>query len=452
MKTTRKNSLTWKLLPALGLVGWLITFVLFTGLDARVEAQDNTITQLRQKIDQLASEVEPRCITWRRDIHQHPELGNREVRTSKLVADHLRALGLEVKTGIAHTGVVGILWGNRPTPVVALRADMDALPVTETTGLPFASKVKTMYEGKEVGVMHACGHDAHTAMLMAVAEVLSKVKDQIPGTVKFIFQPAEEGAPKGEKGGAELMVQEGALEAPKVEAIFALHVMSVQAPMGLVLYRSGGYLASADRLAITIKGSQAHGGMPWHGIDPIVVSSQVVMGLQTIVSRQTDLTTTPAVVSIGTIHGGNRFNIIPDKVEMEGTLRVFDKKIQQSIQEQIRKKAQSIAESAGASAEVTIEKYCPLTYNDPKLTQMMVPTLQRVAGKDKVIIGNQVTGSEDFAYYQEKIPGFYFLLNAKLEGGKPVPNHSPNFTVDEKALVTGIRALSNLAVDYLNKP
>lgn len=452
MKTAVENLPKYKLFSALFLMGWLLTLLPLIGPAVRAEAQENKINQLRQKIDQLASEAESRCITWRRDIHQHPELGNREVRTSKLVADHLRALGLEVKTGIAHTGVVGILRGNRATPVVALRADMDALPVTETVDVPFASKVKTTYEGKEVGVMHACGHDAHTAVLMAVAEVLSKVKDQIPGTVKFIFQPAEEGAPKGEKGGAELMVQEGVLESPKVEAIFALHVMSVPAPIGLILYRSGGFLASADKLTVTIKGSQAHGGMPWHGIDPIVVSSQVVMGLQTIVSRQTDLTTTPAVVSIGMIHGGNRFNIIPDKVEMEGTLRVLDKKIQQTIQERIRKTARSIAESAGASAEVTIEKYCPLTYNDPTLTQMMVPTLQRVAGKDKVLAGNQMTGSEDFAYYQEKIPGFYFLLNAKPEGGKPVPNHSPNFYVDEKALVIGVRALSNLAIDYLNKP
>ncbi len=433
-----------KLIFILGLA-ILATTILYSDLFS----QEAKINPLWAKIDQLSSEVESKCITWRRDIHQNPELGNREFRTSKLVAEHLQSLGMEVKTGVAHTGVVGILRGKKDTPVVALRADMDALPVTEAVDVPFASKVKTQYEGREVGVMHACGHDAHTAVLMAVAEVLSKIKDQIPGTVKFIFQPAEEGAPKGEEGGAYLMVKEGVFASPKVDAIFGLHVTSVPAPVGMIFYRSGGLMASADRLAIVIKGSQTHGAMPWRGVDPVVVASQIVMGLQTIVSRQTDLTATPAVVTIGNIHGGNRFNIIPEKVEMEGTIRVFDSKIQNDIHDRIRKTARSIAESSGAIAEVTIEKFCPVTFNDRNLTQQMVPTLERVAGKGKVLIGNQATGSEDFAFFQEKVPGLFFFLNVKPEGGKPTPNHSPNFYTDEKALIVGIRAMSNLAIDFL---
>jgi amidohydrolase len=412
-------------------------------------SQEVKINPLWAKIDQLSAEVESKCISWRRDIHQNPELGNREFRTSKLVAEHLKSLGLEVKTGIAHTGVVGILRGKKDTPVVALRADMDALPVTEAVDVPFASKVKAQYECREVGVMHACGHDAHTAVLMAVAEVLSKIKDQLPGTVKFIFQPAEEGAPKGEEGGAYLMVKEGVLASPKVDAIFGLHVNSVPAPVGMIFYRSGELMASGDRLAIVIKGSQTHGAMPWAGVDPVVVASQIVMGLQTIVSRQTNLTATPAVVTIGNIHGGNRFNIIPEKVEMEGTIRVFDSKIQNDIHDRIRKTARSIAESSGAIAEVTIEKLYPVTFNDPNLTQQMVPTLERVAGKGKVLIGRQATASEDFAFFQEKVPGLFFFLNVKPEGGKPIPNHSPNFYVDENALIVGIRAMSNLAIDFL---
>jgi amidohydrolase len=433
-----------KLIFILGLA-ILATTILYSDLFS----QEAKINPLWAKIDQLSSEVESKCITWRRDIHQNPELGNREFRTSKLVAEHLQSLGMEVKTGVAHTGVVGILRGKKDTPVVALRADMDALPVTEAVDVPFASKVKTQYEGREVGVMHACGHDAHTAVLMAVAEVLSKIKDQIPGTVKFIFQPAEEGAPKGEEGGASLMVKEGVLASPKVDAIFGLHVASGPMPLGMIFYRSGGFMASADKLTIVIKGSQTHGAMPWRGVDPVVVASQIVMGLQTIVSRQTDLTATPAVVTIASIHGGNRWNIIPEKVEMEGTIRVFDSKIQNDIHDRIRKTARNIAESSGANAEVTIEKYGPVTLNDPNLTRQMGPTLERVAGKGKVFTGIQLTGSEDFAYFQEKVPGLFFFLNAKPEGGKPTPNHSPIFYVDENALIVGIRAMSHLAIDFL---
>lgn len=410
--------------------------------------QDAKINPLWVKIDQLSSELEPKCISWRRDIHQNPELGNREFHTSKLVAEHLQLLGMEVKTGIAHTGVVGILRGKQDTPVVALRAEMDALPVTEAVDVPFASKVRTMYEGKEVGVMHACGHDAHTAILMAVAEVLSKIKDELPGTVKFIFQPAEEGVPKGEEGGASLMVRQGVLESPRPEVIFGLHVIAA-APTGMIGYRSGGFMASSDGLKIVIKGSSTHGALPWSGVDPIVIASQVILGLQTIISRQTDLTATPAVVTIGSIQGGIRFNIIPDRVEMLGTIRVFDSKIQKEIHERIRKTATMIAESAGAKAEVTIDPGTPVVFNDPGLTQKMIPTLERVAGKGKSFTALQVTTSEDFAYYQEKIPGLFFFVGITPAGSKGAPNHSPQFYVDERGLIVGIRAMSNLAVDYL---
>jgi amidohydrolase len=411
--------------------------------------QKTKVNPLWAKIDQLSSEVESKCIVWRRDFHQNPELGNREFRTSKQIAKHLQRLGLEVKTGIAHTGVVGILRGKKDRPVVALRADMDALPVTETVDLPFASKVKVLYEGQETGVMHACGHDAHIAVLMAVAEVLSRLKKELPGSVKFIFQPAEEGAPKGEEGGAMLMIKEGVLRSPKVDAIFALHVFSAPAPAGMVFYRSGPMLASADILTIVIKGSQTHGGMPWMGVDPVVVASQVVLGLQTIISRQTDLTATPAVITIGTIHGGNRFNIIPEQVELAGNIRVLDSKKQMEIHDRIRKTAVGIAGGSGAEAEVDIKKYYPVTFNDYNLTLKMVPTLERVSGKGKVMIGPQMTGSEDFSFFQEKVPGLYFFLNVKPEGGKPIPNHSPNFFIDESVLIKGIRLMANLAVDFL---
>lgn len=363
------------------------------------------------------------------------------------MADHLRSLGIDVKTGVAHTGVVGVLRGKKEAPVIALRADMDALPITEAGDLPFASKVRTTYEGKEVGVMHACGHDAHTAILMAVAEVLSKIKDELPGTVKFIFQPAEEGVPKGEEGGASLMVRQGVLESPKPDAIFGLHVVNI--PIGRIRYRSGGFQASSDVLRIVIKGSSTHGALPWSGVDPIVIASQVILGLQTIVSRQTDLRATPAEVTIGSIQGGVRFNIIPDRVEMEGTIRVFDSKIQKEIHERIRKTATMIAESGGAKAEVTIDPYAPVVFNDPGLTQKMIPTLERVAGKGKLSTALQETASEDFAYYQEKIPGLFFNVGRTPEGSRGAPSHSPRFYVDDRGLIVGIRAMANLAVDYL---
>jgi len=415
----------------------------FDQKDALLTGQGSKDDALWTQIDQLSSQAEPKCVAWRRDIHQYPELSWQEVRTGKLVAEHLQALGLKVKTGVAKTGVVGILRGKKDTPVVALRADMDALPVTEAVDVPFASKVKAQLEGKEVGVMHACGHDAHTAILMAVAEVLSQMREEIPGTVIFLFQPAEE---RGE--GAAAMIREGALESPKADAIFGLHVQSA-IPLGMIGYRPGGFLASSDLLKITIQGKQTHGAYPWMGIDPIVVAAQVILGLQTIVSRQTDLTATAAVISIGSIQGGVRFNIIPDKVEMAGSIRALDSKIQNEIHERIRMTTQMIAESAGAKAEVTIDRLAPVTFNNPDLTAKMIPTLERVVGQGKTLLMRPQTGSEDFSYFQEKIPGLYFFLGITPEGGKVVPLHSPNLYVDEKALMIGIRAMSHLAVDYL---
>jgi amidohydrolase len=397
-------------------------------------------TSLAPDIERLAKEIESRVIEWRRDFHQNPELGNREFQTSEKVAEHLRRLGIEVRTKVAHTGVVGILRGAKDTPVVALRADMDALPVTELVDVPFASKNK--------GVMHACGHDAHTAILMGVAEVFSKLKDRLPGTVKFIFQPAEEGPPPGEEGGAYLMVKQGVLESPKTDAIFGLHV-SPFAPVGTIAFRSGGMLASSDRFKVVVKGKGTHGAMPWAGVDPIVTASQIILGFQTIISRQTDLTVTPAVITVGTIKGGTRANVIPGEVEMEGTTRGFDPKVRTEIHEKMGKMAKSIAEAAGATAEATFYRGVPVTYNDPALTVQMTPTLQRVAGPGKALPAPQNTGAEDFSFFQEKIPGLFFILGTNAPGQKPVPNHSPHFTIDEGALGLGVRAMSNLAVDFL---
>jgi amidohydrolase len=412
------------------------------------------------KIEQLSLEIEAKAVAWRRNIHQHPELGYQEFRTAKFVADHLKNLGMQVRTGVAQTGVVGILRGERDAPVAALRADMDAVTVTEAVDVPFKSKIKTMYMGKEVGVMHACGHDVHTAVLMAVAEVLSKVKDELPGTVKFIFQPAEEitPIPKGERGGgsslfkepgASLMIKEGVLESPRPDAIFALHV-GVSYPVGAILYRSGGILSYVDVLEIIIKGSQTAAGAPWNGIDPFVVASQVILGLQTIVSRQTNLLLGPAVISFGVIQGGHDFGTIPDKVEMVGTIRGFDPKIRKEMHERIQRTTKMIAESAGATAEIKIDKLLPVTFNDPNLTKQMIPTLERVAGKQNLSVLPQGTYGEDFSFYQEKIPGLYFAIGNIPPGGKIIPNHSPYYYVDEKAILVGIRAMTNLAVDFLS--
>ena len=411
-------------------------------------ATAQSLEALRTAIDEAAVAVEADVITWRRDIHAHPELSNREFRTAGVVADHLHSLGLEVQTEIAHTGVIGVLRGGQPGPVVALRADMDALPVTEMVDLPFASKVRTEYNGQEVGVMHACGHDLHVAILMGVASILTEMKDDLPGTVKFIFQPAEEGAPAGEEGGAELMLREGAFNDPRPEAIFGLHVWP--APVGEISYLPGPFMASADAYSITITGRQTHGAVPWGGVDPIVVGSQIVLGLQTIASRQLDVTATPSIITVGTFHGGVRSNIIPDQVELTGTVRTFLPDVRRDIERRMRQTVESIAESAGATAELTMDYGYPVTVNDPALTLQMLPTLKRVA--PSVAEATKITGAEDFSYFANEVPGLFVFLGVSPPGTdfETVPrNHSPYFFADEDALITGVRVLANLAVDYM---
>jgi len=410
---------------------------------------------LRTAVEQRAQAVTPKVVAWRRDIHQHPELSNQEIRTAKLVADHLRALGLEVRTGVAKNGVVGVLRGGKPGPVVALRADMDALPVTELVDLPFKSVARGTWNGQEVGIMHACGHDHHVAILMGAAEVLAGMKADLPGTVKFIFQPAEEGVPQGDTGGAGEMIKEGVLEDPAPSAIFGLHVWPF--PTGIVGLRSGPLMAASDWLYITVKGRQTHGALPWGGVDPIVVSSQIVLALQTITSRQIDLTKVPAIITVGRIQGGNRGNIIPDSVIMEGTVRTFDEAMRSDIKERIRRTAEHIAQSAGGTATVSFGSgNNPVTYNDPSLTERILPTLKRVAGDSNVVTSQLSTPAEDFALYQQKIPGVFFFLGITPRDKDPMTaprNHSPYFFADESALPVGVRLMANVAVDYLtSKP
>jgi amidohydrolase len=408
-------------------------------------------TRLDAEIDRRAAQVQGKVVAWRRDIHAHPELSNRETRTAELVAQHLRSLGLEVRTGVARTGVVGVLRGGRPGPVVALRADMDALPVTEEVDLPFASKVRATFNGQDVGVMHACGHDAHVAMLMGAAEVLAGMRRDLPGTVKFIFQPAEEGAPAGERGGAEVMIEEGVLENPKPGAIFGLHVFPY--PAGEIRYRPGGTMASSDAFRVVVRGRQTHGAQPWAGIDPIVIASQIVLGLQTIASRQVDVTAAPAIVTVGAINGGVRYNIIPDSVVMVGTIRTFDAAVRRDIHQRLRRTAESIAQSGGASALVVIDTGPPVTYNDPALTERMLPSLRAAAGPSRVALAPLITAAEDFSRYQQRIPGLFFFLGITPPGTDPrtvAANHSPRFFVDEAAFPVGVRALARAAVDYLS--
>jgi len=408
---------------------------------------------LASHIDAAVAAIVPRLVAWRRNIHEHPELGNREVRTAALVAAHLRALEFdEVRTEVGVTGVVGLLRGAKPGPVVALRADMDGLPVEERTAVPFASKARTTWNGESVGVMHACGHDAHVAILMAVASVLAGVRGELAGSVKFIFQPAEELPPEGEEGGAELMIKEGCLKDPAPGAIFGLHVTSIL-PTGVIGWRAGPAMASSDRFRITVRGRQTHGAMPWRGVDPVVTAAQVVLGLQTIVSRQVDLTREPAVVTVGAIKGGNRENIIPDTVEMRGTIRSFDETMRDDIHSRVKDTAEHIASAARAGCDVCVVKNYPVTINDTELTHATLPTLERVAGANGLIAMPKVAGSEDFSFYQHVVPGFFFFLGVTpptQDAKTAAPNHSPLFYIDEDGLPLGVRALAHAAVDWLH--
>jgi amidohydrolase len=399
-----------------------------------------------------AERLEPKVIAWRRDLHQNPELGNREFRTSKRIAEHLKSLpGIEVREKVAHTGVIGLLKGGKPGPVVALRADIDALPVEEQVDVPFRSQVKTEWNGAQCGVMHACGHDAHTAILMGVAEILAGMREHIQGTVKFIFQPAEEGAPGDEEGGARLMIKEQALEDPKVDAIFGLHVTSNH-HTGKVGYRSGPMMASSDTLKVFVRGTQTHGAMPWRGVDPIVVGAQIVMGLQTIVSRRVDIAKEPSVVTVGSIHSGNRDNIIPDDLRMEGTIRTFDEQQRDDIHAHVKHISEMIAAAGGAKATVQILRGYDVTVNHPELTAWAIPTMQRIAGEANVGVVDKVCGAEDFAFFQKVVPGLFYRLGCTPPDKairESAPNHSPRFFVDERCLKLGVKVQCALALDWL---
>lgn len=402
------------------------------------------------KLDNEYAAIEEKVVEWRRYFHEHPELSNREFETAKKIAAHLESLGIEVQTGVGHTGVVGILKGNKPGKVVALRADMDALPVTERNDLPFKSTVTSEYLGKEVGVMHACGHDTHVAILMGVAEVMSKHKDKIKGTVKFIFQPAEEGPPPGEEGGAALMIKEGVLQNPDVDAIFGLHINS-QTPVGMVRYKSGGTMAAAQRFQIDVKGKQSHGSQPWSGVDPILISAKIIDGLQTIISREMELTNEAAVITVGKITSGVRNNIIPETAEIVGTIRTLDYDMQKQLNRRMREMVKSIAEAYRGEATVDISDGTAITYNNPELTAQMVPTIEAVAGKENVVVGKAVTGAEDFSFYSEKVPGLFFFLGGMAPGTtESYPHHTPDFLIDDSGLLLGVKTLTQMSFDYLN--
>lgn len=425
--------------------------VLFIAISMQLLAQQD-ITKLRGAMMTAADKIETRCIEWRRDFHEHPELGNRETRTATIVAAHLRKLGLDVKEGVAKTGVVAILKGGKPGPCIALRADMDALPIIENAKVPFASKERTVYNGQDVGVMHACGHDSHTAMLMSVAEILAGFKNEIKGTIKFIFQPAEEGPPEGEEGGAELMVKEGVMENPKVDVVFGLHIESdIQA--GDIEYKPGAFMASSDWFHIVVKGKGAHGARPWKGVDPIQVAAQIIEGLQTIVSRQVDLPKAPVVITVGKIHGGVRNNIIPEECVLDGTIRTLDAEMQKQVWEKIKFTASKIAEASGAIAETVITPKTLITYNTPDLVMKMIPSLEAAAGKNNTRERTWETGAEDFSFYGTKAPAFFFYLGGMPRGADPkkAPNHhTADFYIDEAGMKTGIKAFCNLVLDYMN--
>jgi amidohydrolase len=423
-----------------------INLTIIIGLTCFSSAQ----AQQPQQAVVISDQLEQKVIEWRRDLHQNPELSNREFRTAKVIAEHLNKLGLDVQTGVAHTGVVGVLVGGKPGPTIALRADMDALPVIEQTDVPFKSTTMSEYRGKEVGVMHACGHDLHMAMLMGAAEKLASIKEQVAGTVVFIFQPAEEGAPKGEEGGAELMLKEGLFKKHEPEVVFGIHVFS-SVTVGHIKYREGPLMASSDRFEITVKGTQTHGSRPWRGVDPIVAAGQIIGATQTIVSRQVDITKAPAVISFGIIEGGVRNNIIPDEVYLEGTIRNFDMDNRAQIFENLKTTAQMTAKATGAEAHVHIDEGYPVTINDIELTRKMLPTIARVAGKDKVHVADLMTGAEDFSFFALEVPGLFVFLGVTPEdedAANAPSNHSPFFYADEKALKTGTELYVNWVLDY----
>ena len=407
-------------------------------------------TDMSREIEAATAKVMSQVIEWRRFIHQHPELGNREFNTSKLVAEKLRGWGIEVKTGIAKTGVVGILKGSQPGPVIGLRADMDALPVTERTDVPFKSTVTSEYNGQTVGVMHACGHDTHIAMLLGTAEVLAGMKDKIKGTVVFIFQPAEEGAPAGETGGASDMVKEGVMDNPKIDAIFGIHI-NAQTEIGTIKYKSGAEMAASDWFSIKIHGKQTHGAYPWLGIDPIAVATQIYTGLQMIVARESELPKAPVIITVGKMNAGIRENIIPEEVTMAGTIRTLDSEMQKDVHAKIRLTATKIAESMGATADVTIDPKTPVTYNTPALVKQMLPSLEKAAGKGNLLETEWVTGAEDFAFYGSKAPAFFFFVGG-MPKGKDVKttaaHHTPDFYIDDSRLDVGIKAFCNIVFDF----
>lgn len=404
-----------------------------------------------QGLEKDYTAIESKVIEWRRDIHQNPELSNREFKTAEKIAKHLRSLGIEVQTKVAHTGVVGLLKGNQPGKVVALRADIDALPVMERNNLPYKSNVTSEFLGEKVGVMHACGHDAHTAILMGVAEVLAKNKDKIKGTVKFIFQPAEEGPPPGEEGGALLMVKEGVLKNPDVDAIFGLHIRS-QIPLNIIRYKSGGSMAAAQSFTIKVKGKQSHGSEPWSGVDPILISAKIIDGLQTIISREVKLTDEAAVITVGKIKSGIRFNIIPETAEMNGTIRTLDYSMKDHINKRMMEMVPAIAQAYGGDATVEIKDATDITYNNPTLVNQMVPTMKRVAGEANLQTQKAVTIAEDFSYFQREVPGFYFFLGGMTPGTTAsFPHHTPDFQIDDSGLLLGVKTLTEMSLDYLNQ-
>lgn len=411
------------------------------------------IAQNYQLIEKKANDIEGKVIEWRRYFHEHPELSNREFNTSKKIAEHLRSLGIEVTTGVAHTGVVGVLKGGKPGPVVGLRADMDALPVIERVDLPFASKVKSKYLNKEVGVMHACGHDTHVAMLMGAAEILAGMKEELKGTVVFLFQPAEEGAPEGEEGGAKLMVKEGVLSKNKVDVVFGMHISSLT-EVGQVNYKPKGAMAASDRFVIKINGKQTHGSTPWNGVDPITITAEVIQGMNNIISRQTPLTKEAAVISFGKIEGGVRNNIIPEKVTLIGTIRTLDTDMQKDIWMRIRRTVTNIAEAWGVSADIDIQQGYPVTYNNPALTKEMLPVLQETAGEGNVNLVDAITGAEDFSYFAQEVPGLYIFVGGMKKGMNPKDapsHHTPDFFIDESGMNLGVRLLCNFTIGYMER-